>query len=254
MKSMNKIALVTGGSRGLGKDTVLKMADNGRDIIFTYLSRKEEADDVVNEIQAKGRKAVALQLNVGAISTFVDFKTTLLEALQTNWNCTQIDYLVNNAGIDNTSLIINTPEEAFDSLLNVHFKGVYFLCQSLADIIADNGGIVNISTGLTRFSTPGYAAYASMKGAIEVFTKYLATELGSRGIRANVVAPGIVKTDFTKAAREAHPQLEQYMSSNTALGRIGEPDDIGGVVAFLCSDAAKWVNAQRIEASGGYSI
>lgn len=254
MEQNAKIALITGGSRGLGKNTALTLASKGIDVILTYRSRQDEANDVVAAIEQTGRKAVALQLDTAVSGSFTSFKEAVLKTLSEKWGRDNFDFLVNNAGIDSRSLIPETTEESFDSLMNVHFKGVYFLTQALLPIIADNGGIVNLSTGLTRFTTPGYAAYASMKGAIETFTKYLAKEAGVRGIRANVVAPGIVKTDFTKAAREAFPKLEEIMSGNTALGRIGEPEDIGGVIAFLCSDDARWVNAQRIEASGGYSL
>ncbi|RYD54495.1 MAG: SDR family oxidoreductase [Sphingobacteriales bacterium] len=254
MEQQSKIALITGGSRGLGKNMALALAEKGTDVIITYRSRKDEAFEVVSAIEANGRKAAAMQLDTSVVAGFKTFGNEVSALINEKWSRSQFDYLINNAGIDNRSLINDTTEDAFDSLMNVHFKGVYFLTQQLLPMIADNGGIVNLSTGLTRFTTPGYAAYASMKGAIETFTKYLAKEAGSRGIRANVVAPGIVKTDFTKAAREAFPDLEKIMSGNTALGRIGEPEDIGGVVAFLCSDDARWVNAQRIEASGGYSL
>ncbi|SHJ60718.1 NAD(P)-dependent dehydrogenase, short-chain alcohol dehydrogenase family [Hymenobacter daecheongensis DSM 21074] len=250
----NKIALVTGGSRGLGKNSALHLAQAGHDLIITYRQQEAEARAVVAQIEALGRKAVALPLDVGRSASFPAFAETLAQHLEQHWNRASFDFLINNAGIDAPSPFAQTTEEDFDNLLNVHFKGVYFLTQKLLPLLADGGGIVNFSTGLARFTTPGYAAYASMKGAVETLTKYMAKELGGRGIRANVVAPGIIKTDFTAAARTAHPQLEQYMAGNTALGRIGEPDDIGGVVAFLCSEAARWVNAQRIEASGGYSL
>ena len=252
--STNKITLVTGGSRGLGKSMALHLAAAGTDLILTYHSRVAEAAAVVAEIDSLGRKAVALQVDAGEVKSFAAFARNVGEQLRHTWGRTTFDYLVNNAGIDAAAPFADTTEADFDRLLNVHFKGVFFLTQTLLPLLADGGGIVNLSTGLTRFTTPGYAAYASVKGAVEIFTKYLAKELGSRGIRANLVAPGIVKTDFTAAARQAHPQLEGYMSAQTALGRIGEPDDIGGVVAFLCSDAARWVNAQRLEASGGYAL
>jgi NAD(P)-dependent dehydrogenase (short-subunit alcohol dehydrogenase family) len=252
--STSKIALVTGGSRGLGQNSALHLAQAGHDLIITYRTREAEAQATVAQIQELGRRAVALPLDTGNVSSFPAFRAAVTQQLEQHWQRSTFDYLINNAGIDAASPFAETTEEDFDNLLNVHFKGVYFLTQQLLPILADGGGIVNFSTGLARFTTPGYAAYASMKGAVETLTKYMAKELGGRGIRANVVAPGIIKTDFTAAVREAHPQLEQYMSGNTALGRIGEPDDIGGVVAFLCSDAARWVNAQRLEASGGYSL
>jgi NAD(P)-dependent dehydrogenase (short-subunit alcohol dehydrogenase family) len=252
--STNKIALITGGSRGLGRNSALQLAQAGHDLIITYRSKEAEANEVVAQIEALGRKAVALQLDTSSTASFPAFVETIAQHLQQHWNRSNFDFLINNAGIDASSPFAETSEEDFDNLLNVHFKGVYFLTQKLLPLLADGGGIVNFSTGLARFTTPGYAAYASMKGAVETLTKYMAKELGGRGIRANVVAPGIIKTDFTAKVREAHPQLEEHMSANTALGRIGEPDDIGSVVAFLCSDAARWVNAQRIEASGGYSL
>jgi NAD(P)-dependent dehydrogenase (short-subunit alcohol dehydrogenase family) len=246
----NKIALITGGSRGLGKEAALKLADKGNNVIITYQSKQAEAVQVVADIISKGQKAVAIQLDVSKTSGFDGFITTVSEALQANWNTNKFDFLVNNAGIDSYALFSETTEEAFDNLFNVHFKGVYFLTQKALPHISDGGSIINISTGLARFATPGYSAYAAMKGAIEVFTRYLAKEVGARGITANVVAPGITKTDFTKAAL-SHEGLEEFMSSQTALGRIGVPEDIAGVIAFLCSEDARWVNAQRIEASGG---
>ncbi|MBB5395478.1 SDR family oxidoreductase [Mucilaginibacter sp. AK015] len=249
--STQKIALITGGSRGLGKNTALKIAGKGIDVIVTYRTKKEEADEVVNQVALAGQNAAALQLDTSKIKTFDAFKQQLTDTLQQKWDRDTFDFLVNNAGIDAASPFAQTTEEDFDNLFNVHFKGVYFLTQTLLNTIADGGRIINLSTGLTRFATPGYAAYASMKGAIEVFTKYLAKELGSRGIAANLVAPGIVETDFTKKAFESHPKMHEFISSITALGRPGQPDDIGGVIAFLCTEDARWINAQRIEASGG---
>jgi len=247
----NKIALVTGGSRGLGKNAVLKLAGKGIDVILTYRSRSAEADAVVAEIEKMGVKGAALALDTSKTGGFDAFFTALAGVLEKKWGKRQFDFLVNNAGIDAYSLFPQTTEEDFDNLFNVHFKGVYFLTQKALPYLADKGRIINISSGLARFATPGYAAYASMKGAIEVLTRYLAKELGSRGITANVVAPGIIRTDFTKGAFDHNPQLDAFLSSQTALGRIGEPDDIGGVIAFLCSEEARWVTAQRIEASGG---
>jgi len=251
METTNKIALVTGSSRGLGKNTALKLAKNGNDLVITYRSKKDEADALVAEIEKLGQKAVALQLDTGLTKTFAGFVEQLSAVLKEKWGRDTFDFLVNNAGIDAASPFEKTTEEDFDNLMNVHFKGVYFLTQKCLPLIAEGGRIINLSSGLARFSTPGYAAYASMKGAIEVFTRYLAKELGPRKIAANVVAPGIIETDFTKNAFESHPGLDKYMASITALGRVGQPDDIGGVIAFLCSDDARWINAQRIEASGG---
>lgn len=250
----NKIALVTGGSRGLGRNSALQLAHAGHDLVVTYRHREKDAHDAVTEIEALGRKAVALPLDTSQLASFPAFVATLTQHLKQHWHRDTFDYLVNNAGIDAASPFAETTEEDFDNLLNVHFKGVYFLTQSLLPLLADGGGIVNFSTGLARFTSPGYAAYASMKGAVETLTRYMAKELGGRGIRANVVAPGLINTDFTAAARAEHPGLAQYIAEQTALGRIGEPDDIGNVVAFLCSDAASWVNGQRIEASGGYLL
>ncbi|MDB4904756.1 MAG: family oxidoreductase [Mucilaginibacter sp.] len=251
METKNKIALITGGSRGLGKNAANHIAKKGIDVIITYRSKKEEADAVVAEIEQSGQKAAALQLDTSIVSTFDNFILRLSSVLKEKFGRESFDFLLNNAGIDAASPFAQTTEEDFDGLFNVHLKGVYFLTQKSLPLLADNGRIINISTGLTRFATPGYAAYASMKGAIEVFTKYLAKELGPRGIAANIVAPGIIETDFTKAAFEGHPGLDKYMSSITALGRVGVPDDIGGIIAFLCTEEARWINAQRIEASGG---
>jgi len=250
MNITNKIALVTGGSRGLGRNIALALAKNGADIILTYRQKKEEAEGVVAEIEKLGRKAALLQIDVSDLSQFAGFAEAVKKTLETNWGRSTFDYLVNNAGIDRAAPFAQTTEENFDALFLVHLKGVYFLTQKLLPVIADGGGIVNTSTGLARFAIPGYSAYAAMKGGIEVFTRYLAKELGSRKIRANVVAPGAIETDFTKEALE-HPEVKNFLASQTALGRVGVPDDIGGVVAFLCSEEGRWVNAQRLEASGG---
>lgn len=251
MKFDNKIALVTGGSRGLGKNSALRLSKNGIGVIVTYLNNKKEANDVVSEIEQNGQKAAALQLDVADIKSFDGFIQQVSELLNEKWKKDKFDFLINNAGIGAHAVIEQTTEEIFDSLFNVQFKGVFFLTQKAIPLIADNGCIVNISSGLTRFSLPGHSAYASMKGAIETFTKYLAKELGHKGINANLVAPGAIETDFTRASFEDNPQLKEMIASQTALGRVGVPDDIGGVVAFLCSEDARWVNGQRIEASGG---
>ncbi|HEY9007831.1 MAG TPA: SDR family oxidoreductase [Ohtaekwangia sp.] len=251
MQTNLKIALVTGGSRGLGKNAAISIARKGIDVVLTYNSKKAEAEAVVDEIVSLGRKAAALQLNTASVSAFDTFSKQLAAVLTEHWGREDFDFLINNAGIDWAAPFVKTTEEQFDALFNVHFKGVYFLTQKLLPQLADQGGIINLSTGLARFATPGYSAYASMKGAIEVFTRYLAKELGPRGIRANVVAPGAIETDFTKNAFESHPEVKGFIASQTALGRVGQVDDIGGVVAFLCTEDARWINAQRIEASGG---
>lgn len=251
MESKNKIALVTGGSRGLGKNMALKLADEGNDVLITYNSNKQEAENVVSDIKARGRKSVALQLNVGDSKTFDDFFKRVSVQLKETFGVEKFDFLINNAGIGIHASIAATEEQMFDELMNIHLKGVFFLTQKALPHLNDNGRIINLSTGLARFTTPGYAAYASMKGGVEVFTRYLAKEVGSRGITANVVAPGIIQTDFTKATFEHAPQAIKHIEANTALGRTGVPDDIGGVVAFLCTEEARWINAQRIEASGG---
>lgn len=250
MKHENKIALVTGSSRGLGRAIALQLARSGADIVVTYRTGRAEAEAVVAEIQTLGRRAVALPLDVARASSFEAFAATLKTALATTWSRDRFDFLVNNAGIDIAKPFAETTEADFDALMNVHFKGVFFLTQRLLPLIADGGRIVNTSTGLARFSIPGYAAYASMKGAIEVLTRYLAKELGARRIAVNAVAPGIIETDFTREAL-SHPGAREFMAKNIALGRVGQPDDIGGVVDFLCSEGGRWVNAQRVEASGG---
>jgi NAD(P)-dependent dehydrogenase (short-subunit alcohol dehydrogenase family) len=251
MEPTSKIALVTGGSRGLGKNMALSLAEKGNDVIVVYRNNENEANAVVAEIEKLGRKAASVQLDVADSKSFDHFFADITALLDRKWQRSTFDFLINNAGIDRASAIKDTTEQDFDDLMNIHFKGVYFLSQKALPLIADGGRIVNLSTGLARFATPGYAAYASMKGAIEVFTRYLAKEVGVRGITANVVAPGIIHTDFTQKAFDAHPELEGYMNSITALGRVGMPEDIGGIVAFLCSKEAGWITAQRIEASGG---
>lgn len=247
----NKIALVTGGSRGLGKDMALSLAQKGIDVILTYHTNKKEAEEVVASIEQQGRKAVALQLDVADSKSFDGFLQEVTTSLQTNWQTGKFDFLVNNAGIGATIPIAQFTEEVFDNLVNIHFKGVYFLTQKCQPMMNDNGGVVFISSGTTRFCVPGYSVYSSLKGAVEVFTRYVAKEYGNRGIRANIVAPGAIETDFNNAAIRNNPQVKTFLASQTALGRVGNADDIGSVVAFLCTDDAKWINAQRIEVSGG---
>ncbi|MET3119217.1 NAD(P)-dependent dehydrogenase (short-subunit alcohol dehydrogenase family) [Undibacterium sp. GrIS 1.8] len=246
-----KIALITGGSRGLGKSAALKLAQQGVDIILTYQSKQADALAVISQIKAMGRNAAALQLDVGKASTFAAFTNQVEQTLEQQWQRKQFDFLLNNAGVGSHATIADTTEAQFDNLVNIHFKGVFFLTQHLLPLIADHGRILNVSTGLTRFALPGYAAYASMKGAIEVLTKYLAKELGARGIAVNVIAPGAIETDFSGGAVRDNAQLNSFVASQTALGRVGLPDDIGGAIAALLSENSGWVNAQRIEASGG---
>ncbi len=251
MTQTTTVALVTGGSRGLGRNIVLSLARKGVDIILTYNSKKDEALAVVSDIEKLGRKAVALQLNTGDTKSFDAFFTAVTAVLSNSFHTDKINFLVNNAGVGVHAPFAGTTEEQFDTLMNIQFKGVFFLTQKALPLIADGGAIVNMSTGLARFSTPGYAAYAAMKGAIETLTKYQAKELGARGIRVNVIAPGAIETDFGGGVVRDNAGLNAAIAAQTALGRVGLPDDIGGVVAFLCSDDARWVTAQRLEASGG---
>ncbi|MFF5379908.1 SDR family oxidoreductase [Pedobacter suwonensis] len=251
METQNKIALVTGGSRGLGKNAAIKIASKGIGVILTYQSKKEEADATVNEIKALGVPAAAIQLNVGDTKTFDTFFSEVKSVLKSVFNAEKFDFLINNAGIGIHASFADTTEEQFDALVNIHYKGAFFLTQKALPLLNDGSGIINISSGLARFATPGYAAYAAMKGAIETLTRYQAKELGSRGIRSNVVAPGAIETDFGGGMVRDNDQINAAIAANTALGRVGLPDDIGGVVAFLCTEEARWINAQRIEASGG---
>jgi NAD(P)-dependent dehydrogenase (short-subunit alcohol dehydrogenase family) len=250
----NKIALVTGGSRGLGKNMAMRLADYGNDVIITYHSQKDAADSVVSEIQAKGKKAAVLQYDSSDFKSLDNFLQNVTQTLQTKWSTNKFDFLINNAGIGATIPFTQVTEADFDRFMNIHFKSIYFLTQKLLPIINDQGRIINISTGTTRFSNPGYSVYASMKGAIEVFTKYLAKETGARGITANVVAPGPIETDFNNAVLRNNPDRKNILASLTPLGRVGVAEDIGGIVAFLCSKDAGWINGQRIEASGGINL
>lgn len=254
METKNKIALVTGGSRGLGKDMALSLAKKGLDVVITYNNRQADAEEVVAAINKSGQKAAALQLNVGDLKSFTTFAAQLQEILKSTFETDHIDYLINNAGIGGYTPIADVTEETFDELLNIHFKGVYFLTQKLLPVLNNGGGIVNISSGLTRVSVPNSSVYASLKGAVEVFTRYLAKELGEKGIRANTVAPGAVLTDFGGGHLRNNENLQKMVSSMTALGRPGVAEDIGGVVAFLCTEDARWVNGQRIEVSGGMLV
>jgi len=249
-----KIALVTGGSRGLGKDMALNIARKGLDVIITYRSKQEEAKQVVEQMEQEGRKAAALELDMSQFSSLDGFVKSLNSLLQTKWRTSSIDYLINNAGMGATVPFEKVTEDLFNDFMNVHYKGIYFLTQKLLPHLNSHAGIINISTGTTRFANPGYSVYASMKGAIEVLTKYMAKELGARGIRANVVAPGPIETDFNNAGIRNNPEMKSRLSSLSPLGRVGRADDIGSVVAFLCTDDAKWINGQRIEVSGGINL
>lgn len=253
--SKSKIALVTGGSRGLGKDMALSIAKKGIGVILTYNSKKDEALAVVSQIEKLGVKAAALQLNVGDTKSFDAFIGELKNVLHNIFNTDKFDFLINNAGMGLAiPSFAETTEEQFDELMNVHFKGTFFLTQKSLPYLNDNGGIINLSSGLTRFSYAGAGAYASMKGGIEVLTRYLAKELGVRGINVNTVAPGAIATDFGGGRLKNSEEMQEHIKAITAIPRIGHAEDIGGVVAFLCTPEAKWVNAQRIEASGGMNI
>ncbi|UII22686.1 SDR family NAD(P)-dependent oxidoreductase [Fulvivirga ligni] len=255
MKTDNqKIAVVTGGSRGLGRDMVINLAKKGLDVIFTYHSNKEKADEVVAEVQNIGQKAIAFQLDTSDISQFDGFFEKVGSHLKENTGSSNFDYLVNNAGTALYSPFAQTTEQQFDDIMNIHYKGVFFLTQKALPLMNDGGGIVNISSGLARFAMPGSSTYGSMKGAVEVLTKYLAKELGGRQIKANVVAPGAIETDFGGGHVRDNKETNQMVANSTALGRAGVPEDIGGVVAFLCTEDARWINGQRIEVSGGMNI
>lgn len=249
-----KIAIITGGSRGLGKSMALSLAEKGQDVILTYNSKAGEAQEVVAAIEAMGRKAVALQLDVSNSAGFDAFATSVKEALHTAWNSDKFDFLVNNAGTGIYVPFMETTEEQFDDMMNIHLKGVFFLTQKLLPLINDGGRIVNISTGLTRFTTPDTIPYASLKGAVEVFTHYLAKELGPRGITVNAVAPGAIATDFSGGIVRDNPEVNKRVAGMTALGRVGVPDDIGPMIASLLSDDSRWMTGQRLEVSGGMNL
>jgi NAD(P)-dependent dehydrogenase (short-subunit alcohol dehydrogenase family) len=254
--SSTPIALITGGSRGLGRNTALALAAQGSDVIITYQRQAAEAQAVVAQIQAQypGRRAATLQLDAGDSASFPAFAARLRELLATQWQRPQFDHLVNNAGFGHYAAFAETTEADFDALYRVHLKGVYFLTQTLLPLIADGGRIVNISSGLARFSFPGSSAYAVMKGAIEVLTRYLAKELGPRGIAVNTLAPGAIETDFGGGRVRDDAALNRALAAQTALGRVGLPEDIGGAIAALLAPGSRWINAQRIEASGGMLV
>jgi NAD(P)-dependent dehydrogenase (short-subunit alcohol dehydrogenase family) len=246
-----KIALVTGGSRGLGKNMCEHIAARGNDVVLTYNSRKADAEEVVRQIEKTGRKAAALALDASNTKSFDGFVKNLKDVLQTKWQRTDFDFLINNAGFGIRASFAETTEEQFDDLMKVHLKGPFFLTQKLLPCIRDGGRILNISSGLARFAFPGFAAYAAMKGGVEVLTRYMAKELGARQIAVNIVAPGAIETDFGGGMVRDNKEINQFIASQTALGRVGLPDDIGGLVASLLQDDNRWINGQRIEATGG---
>jgi len=249
-----KIALITGGSRGLGRNAAVKLAQRGTDIIFTYQSRQADAEAAAAEIGLYGGKCAALQLDVGNSSSFPAFREQLKAELEKTWQRPSFDFLVNNAGSGVNAPFTETTEEQFDLMMNIHLKGPFFLTQALLPLIADGGRILNVSSGLARFTFPGLSAYAVMKGGVEVLTRYLAKELAERRIAVNTLAPGAIETDFGGGAVRDSRELNEAIAAQTALGRVGVPDDIGGVVAALLSEDCRWINAQRIEASGGIHI
>jgi NAD(P)-dependent dehydrogenase (short-subunit alcohol dehydrogenase family) len=251
MTASSRIALITGGSGGLGSSAATHLARSGWDVIITYAQRADAAEETAAAVRSTGRKAVALQLDTGDCKLFGEFSRKLQHHLSADFGRQDFDALVNNAGNSSNVSFAETTEEEFDTLMNVHVKGVFFLSQCLAPLLKDGGRILNVSSGLTRFCSPGKAAYATMKGAVEVLSRYMAKELGPRGIRVNVLAPGAIATDFSGGTVRDNPQVNAYVAGNTALGRVGQPDDIGAAVASLLSDGLEWVNGMRIEASGG---
>lgn len=249
--STEKIAIVTGGSRGLGRDTVLALAKKGINIAFTYKSNEGKANEVIEEVQQLGQKAIAFQLDTSTTKGFDDFVQIVTSHLEQKTGSPKFDYLINNAGISLNKPFSETTEDELDEILNIHFKGVYFLTQKLLPYLKDGGSIVNFSSGLARFSMPGFSVYGPIKAAIESLSRYLAKELGEKKITVNTVAPGPIETDFGGGSVRDVPEVNTFMASLTALGRVGLPSDIGGVVAFLCSPEGHWINGQRIEVSGG---
>jgi len=253
MPTSNKIAIITGGSRGLGRNTAIHLARRGVDVLFTYRANQAEAESLIREIEAIGPKAAAFRLDTGDVRSFDGFAAGVRKTLE-SWGRQRFDYLVNNAGNSLHAAFAETTEAQFDAIVNVHFKGVYFLTQKLLPLMNDGGRIVNISSGLARFALPGSSAYGATKGAVEVLTRYLAKELGPRGITANVVAPGAIQTDFSGGMVRDNPEINQRVAAMTALGRAGVADDIGPMIAALLSDENRWVNGQRIEVSGGMAL
>lgn len=251
---MTTISIVTGGSRGLGRNTALSIARLGGDVILTYRNGQENAERVVAEIAALGRKAVALQLDTSVVASFSAFVEKVRAVLASTWERDGFDHLVNNAGHGEMAALVETTEAQFDALFDVHVKGVFFLTQALLPLMVDGGRIVNFSSGLTRASNPGFSAYSAAKGAVEIMTLYMAKELGGRGITANTIAPGAIETDFLGGAVRDTPAYNEAFAAMITLGRVGVPDDIGPAVASLLQPSNRWVTAQRIEVSGGQNI
>ncbi|HEY5370954.1 MAG TPA: SDR family oxidoreductase [Hanamia sp.] len=250
----NKTALVTGGSRGLGKEMALRLAGAGNNVVLTYVSQKEAAEDVVKKIEAIGKQAIALRFDANNIPAINEFVKEFRQKIEEKWNTKKFDFLINNAGMGATIPYTEAKESDFDLYMNVHFKSVYFLTQKLLQLINNGGRIINISSGTTKSSVPGYSLYSPMKGAVEVFSQGLAKEVGDRGITVNVVAPGPIETDFNHGANRDNPEKKKFLASRSALGRVGLVTDVGGVIAFLCSDDGSFINGQRIEVSGGVNL
>jgi NAD(P)-dependent dehydrogenase (short-subunit alcohol dehydrogenase family) len=254
MPTQTKIALITGGSRGLGRSTALHLAQKGVDVVITYRTRKDEAELVLAEVERLGRRGVAIALDTSSTAGFPAFARQLGSALSTGWKRERFDFLVNNAGIGLNKAFVEVTEEEFDQLMNIHLKGVFFLTQTLLPLINDGGRIVNLSSGLARFPLPGFSAYAAMKGGVEVLTRYLAKELGPRKIAVNVVAPGAIETDFGGGVVRDNENVNKFIASQTAMGRVGQPDDVGGAISTLLVGDTGWITAQRIEVSGGQML
>ena len=250
----NKTALVTGGSRGLGKEMALRLAGAGHDVVLTYVSQKEAADSVVKEIEAMGKRAIALRFDANDIASIDEFVKEFEQKILSQWNTKKLDFLINNAGMGASIPYAEAKESDFDLFMNVHFKSVYFLTQKLLPLINNEGRIINISSGTTKSSVPGYSLYSPMKGAVEVFSRGLAKELGDRHITVNVVAPGPIETDFNHGSNRDNAERKKFLASRSALGRVGLVTDVGGLIAFLCSDDGYFINGQRIEVSGGVNL